>query len=109
MITDNRSGVMGRHDSPRASNQGGTHGATELRNFSVHDNTIRMPVGATGIVGDSAETFSSAGNRFRANDYVVNDTSGRFWEWNRDWGREAVGRTWSEWNAFGNDRDGSLN
>jgi parallel beta-helix repeat protein len=108
-IADNRSGVMGRHGSARTTNEGGAHGPTELRNFAVHDNTIRMSVGRTGIVSDSADTFSSDRNRFLANSYIVVDSSGDYWEWDRDWGgSDGSGRTWPEWKQYGHDLQGSM-
>jgi parallel beta-helix repeat protein len=107
-IVGNRAGVMGRHGESRTNTQLNTHGATALRDFHVHDNMISMPVGRTGIVSDSADTFVEDRNRFVANTYSVHDVDGRYWEWHRASG-DARGRTWTEWTMLGNDRDGSVN
>jgi parallel beta-helix repeat protein len=106
-IVGNGAGVMGRHGESRTNTRLNTNGATALRNFHVHDNTITMSAGRTGIVSDSADTFLEDRNRFVANNYSVDDVDGRYWEWRRVSG-DASGRTWTEWIKFGNDRDGSL-
>ncbi|HLM21987.1 MAG TPA: right-handed parallel beta-helix repeat-containing protein [Propionibacteriaceae bacterium] len=112
VVLDNLSGIVGRQDGRTGSGQ---HGRWELRDLSVHDNSIRHPAG-TSVVGTSgvaaglaasggpeSSTYRSRSNRFGANHYVLPRTvDGRFFAWG---GRQ---RTWSEWQQLDLDLDGSV-
>jgi parallel beta-helix repeat protein len=92
-VTDNFQGIMAL-DSARV----GSAGRYYLRNLSVHDNTVTMKVGRTGIMQNAGddEAFLSRNNRFARNRYVVG-TNARYFTWlNSD-------RTQSEWVSFGQD------
>jgi len=86
---------IGLRDSIRT--QVGGHGPYEVRNASVHDNTVVMSPGSqTGLVSDRPEAFTSFGVTFERNHYRVPDESGMFWEWQ---GPKSI----AEWQAAGLD------
>lgn len=76
-------------------------GPYEVRNLWVHDNTIVMQSGLTGLVQDigSPGLFLEANNRFTGNTYHITGNPLPF-AWN------DAQRTEIEWKAFGQDTDG---
>jgi parallel beta-helix repeat protein len=92
-VEDNKTGIVILH-SPR--------GNWDTANNDVHDNTIRMSEGWSGLIRtdnanpDSA-LFTTKNNRFRNNTYEVPNASGKYWDWMNS------RRTWREWIGFGND------
>jgi hypothetical protein len=91
----NGANAIGLRDSIRS--QVGSYGPFEVRNAWVHDNTVRMSTGSqTGLVSDRPEAFTSFGNRFDANTYLVTNLGDRDWEW-------QGARTKEEWRALGHD------
>lgn len=88
----------------------GLYGARLLINNTVHDNTITMTSGsawgqgATGLVQNVGDTsyFTSKGNSFARNTYVVDSASAKRFAWN---GTYVTGSTWQ---SLGNDAAGSV-
>jgi parallel beta-helix repeat protein len=70
-VLDNYNGIAARAQSRGVSERFGT--AYTLRNLHVHDNTIRMASGASGIVEDRQDpaVFTADGNRFERNSYTL--------------------------------------
>jgi hypothetical protein len=84
-------------DTDRGS---GAYGVRQVANVYVHDNDITMPsAGMTGLVGDRASAWTSAGNRFVNNTYRLPTSDGRYWSWGSSKYR-------SEWQSVGNDSSG---
>lgn len=82
----------------------GPYGALHVTNLYVHDNTVRMLTGATGLdqnVGDPS-VFSSRNNRFANNAYILGPNTGYF-TWS---GR--LGLTFAQWQGYGQDLTGSI-
>ena len=78
----------------------GEFGPYLLADFYVHDNTVRLGDGRTGIVEDTGDkaVFEGRGNRFETNTYV--GPTGRNYLWNnRRLGKEG-------WIASGQDTNG---
>ena len=74
-----------------------------LRNLWVHDNTVEMSRGGSGVAasGSSNDPFTSASNnRFDRNDYRVPASEGKPFRWR---GSES----WSGWRAAGQDPQGT--
>lgn len=88
----------------------GLYGARLLVNNDVHGNSITMTSGsawgqgATGLVQNMGDTsyFTSKGNSFTGNTYVVDSASAKRFAWN---GTYVTGATWQ---SLGNDAGGSL-
>lgn len=78
----------------------GRYGKHFAQNISVHDNIIGMAAGVTGALG--AAGLDSGQVSFAGNRYVVPDPAGAWWVWQR------ARRTWSEWQAIGQDATGSM-
>jgi parallel beta-helix repeat protein len=79
-----------------------------LTNLSVHDNTIQMTRGVTGISsGVPGSWYASAGNRFAGNKYVVSSSVDEPFSF----GTSGAGSTMSfqAWQQLGQDSGGSLN
>jgi hypothetical protein len=80
----------------------GAYGHYEIRNDSVHDNTVKMKSTAdTGLVSSRSEPFTSMGNSFTNDTYYVTDIGGVFWQW-------QGGQTKSGWQAKGQDLSGNF-
>ena len=79
----------------------GAYGPYLVHDVSVVDNTIAMPLGHTGLVqeGDDPALYSSRGNHFDGNTYVLGCNPTPF-----AWNGAYVDR--STWIAAGNDRSG---
>ena len=71
----------------------------ELRNFNVHDNTIVMGVGHTGVVGDGSGLYSNWGNHFDRNTYSLGSNS-EYYKWDGN-------LTTSGWKNAGQDPNGT--
>ncbi len=100
-VSDNHNGIT----AIQATRETGMFGQHALRNVHVHDNTITMPYGLTGIVTrglkrffDSA-TYRRQGNRFRANTYHLGRNP-QYFQWRN--GK----RTEAQWRANGQDSGG---
>jgi hypothetical protein len=81
----------------------GTYGPWLVQNVYVHDNTIKMPSGMTGVaqdVGDNA-IFTSRNNKFEHNTYYL--SGGGHFNWMN------AERSDSEWRNFGQDTTGTFN
>lgn len=85
---------------------GGIYGPWETKNNSVYNNDIQMGVGATtGAVGPEDRVITTEyNNKFWGSTYRV-PGSGDFWRWAKS--GADVNLNWSEWQATGNDTDGT--
>ena len=102
-VDGNRNGI-GLVASDRGSGSLGPH---VLRDVDVHDNTIAMPQGRTGLVHDNDDPllYARGGNRFRRNSYVLGCGRDPFaWAAPGSDGYSYVTR--ADWVAAGNDREG---
>lgn len=103
-VEDNRNGVVGIQAGDRGS---GAYGAYALRGLDVHDNTISMPRGVSGIATTGSAklfdraTYTTRDNRFRANSYSL-ATNSRPFTW------LGARRTEREWRALGQDVTGEF-
>ena len=88
-------------DEDRGSN---AFGLLEIRNVSVHDNTITLPAGGTsGMVRSRPTPYTPAENRFERNTYNVTSPTAASWYWPL-----GGNMTWSQWQSAGNDLTGAL-
>jgi hypothetical protein len=98
VVRNNNDGIAGVQ-TDRGS---GKYGARELRNFHVHNNTITMNSGHTGIVTNLTDAvFTSRNNRFENNTYTISHTDQPF-RW--------IGGTdidWNQWRSHGQDTNGT--
>jgi len=81
----------------------GPYGPLHVTNLNVHDNTVRMQTGTTGLdqnTGDNS-VFTSRNNRFVNNTYVLGPNAGYF-AWN---GR--FGLSFAAWQGYGQDLTGT--
>jgi len=99
IVEDNAGGIVGVQQN-RGS---GAHGAYQVSNLWVHDNTVRMNQGYTGIGQDVGDTsiFTSRNNRFDRNTYQLGSYTYPF-----AWMDAA--RNDSQWRTFGNDISGTF-
>jgi parallel beta-helix repeat protein len=92
---------------------GGTTG-WDLANDYIHDNVIKVGTNSDAFSNSflystcTAEQVApylngSKNNRFVHNQYFVPSTAGKYWQW-----ADMTMRTWSEWQALGQDTTGSL-
>jgi parallel beta-helix repeat protein len=88
-VTGNADGIGGIQQD----REDGPEGPHLLSNMFVHDNTISVEKGQTGIVEDvgNPSVFTDRENRFESNTYV--DTEGRRYAW---LGREIDASAWQE-------------
>jgi parallel beta-helix repeat protein len=80
----------------------GPYGPNNVANLWVHDNTVTMTVGRTGIVQNDGNTavFTSWNNRFTNNHYTLGPAAPFAW---------ADGnRTEAQWKAYGQDVTGAF-
>jgi parallel beta-helix repeat protein len=84
-------------------------GATgyDLANNLIHDNVFRMKAGTynglhTARVSDPTIYWTSKDNQFQGNAYYVPDVGARYWYW------DGGLKTWSEWQAAGQDGAGKV-
>jgi parallel beta-helix repeat protein len=102
VVEDNCNGIAGIQQD-RGSGDLGPH---LLENLYVHDNTVTMTRGRSGVAqayDSTPDAFDAErNNRFAANTYVVPDPSGEWWSW----GGQSL--TWVEWQNAGQDTDGRV-
>jgi parallel beta-helix repeat protein len=98
-VTNNYNGI-----SLLQQNRGsGAMGAYLVQNVNVHDNTVTMSRGGTGVVEDNGDAaIWTRNNTFAHDSYHVNGSGGRWFAWAGD----SV--VWSAWRALGLDVSGSL-
>jgi hypothetical protein len=98
-VEDNADGIAAAQQS-RGS---GAHGPHQIANLWVHDNTIRMTSGSTGLVQDVGDTsyFTSRNNRFERNRYQLGPGATFFAWMNAD-------RSESAWKSYGQDVSGTF-
>ncbi len=98
-VTDNANGILG----VQRDRGSGSLGPYQVSNLFVHDNTITMSRGYTGLmqfVGDNSY-FLSRNNRFERNTYLLGAGT-TFFHWqNRE-------RTPEEWRGYGLDVNGTF-
>jgi parallel beta-helix repeat protein len=99
-VADNLNGI----GLVRTNRGTGDYGVWDLVDVTVHDNTITMSSGVSGLrqnVGDDTY-YTGKGNGFQDNTYYLDDFSAeRFWWMN------GV-RTRDEWTAYGQDTTGAF-
>jgi len=98
-VRDNGDGITGL-ETPSGS---GSRGPYVVANLYVHDNTIAMPSGHTGLAQYQAgDSIFTRNNRFENNTYFLTGGSTPF-AFANNW------RTEGEWRAFGQDTTGTFN
>lgn len=99
VVEGNRHGIVAIQQN-RGS---GRFGPYLVRNLSVHDNTVTMAAGESGVVQDVGDTtvFTGRNNRFTHNTYRTTGNDHPFAWMNRP-------RTEAEWLAYGQDATGSF-
>ena len=86
-------------DTDRGS---GRLGAFQVRNLWVHDNTFIQDTGKSGLRDNiGAGKVWNNNNRFDRNTWIVNSSNPFFWEGNNR-------KTWSQWQGYGHDLNGSI-
>jgi parallel beta-helix repeat protein len=104
-VSRNADGIGITHGGHRA----GTFGLYEPKNIDVHDNTVTMMVGATGLAtGHGSVYFTRRANRFQNNTYYLGCGNSHF-AWLDP--RDGVGYAYitkEQWVADGNDTTGSF-
>jgi len=104
-VKDNANGitaVYSHRDNPDTWCPG-PDGQHQLANLWVHDNTIVMPTGQTGIAANTSAdlVFGSWNNRFDRNTYTIGNTTKPF-KWEGD-------RTITQWQNYGQDTHSTFN
>lgn len=115
LVQDNAGGgIVGVQDTRVGS---GPEGTWALENLVVQGNDVRMRPNARGsysgvwvydTVADRASYYTSRGNVFQANRYVVSDPSARWFLGGDTLGGTDWVKTWSRWQQLGGDPGGSL-
>ena len=99
VVTNNRNGITAAYSHRSYANTWcpGPDGQHQLKNLWVHDNTITMATGQTGVVASAAadKVFGAWNNRFDRNTYTISNTATPF-SWQGD-------KTITEWKATGQD------
>ena len=101
-VIDNRNGITGVQ---QVRNEPASYGAHELNNLYVHDNTVTMTSGATGIgqdVVNGQSYYTTRNNRFERNTYFVSTANRAPFHW-----MDGL-RTETEWRAYGQDVTGTV-
>ena len=103
-----KGGIIVWHQERRSNPGSGILCPWTLKNVTIHDNSITMTKGFTGLlkynVSDGDTVFSDGRVRFYDNRFwVSNLATGRFWRWGN------TSRTKLEWQGFGNDLSGTFN
>lgn len=81
----------------------GRYGERLAKNNRVHDNTIRMTAGLTGLTQKQGKpTVFSQNNIFYKNHYFVPDPAGAWWS------GQGGALTWAQLQAAGQDKDGTV-
>jgi parallel beta-helix repeat protein len=92
LVEDNWNGIAGIQQN---------RGDNQLRDLWVHDNTIRMKRGFTGVAGGTTRFDPyKANNRFDRNKYYLGAAS-KYFKWKQS-------RTEQEWRSVGMDRNGTF-
>ncbi len=87
----------------------GPYGEHVVRDVTVVRNQVLLAHGWTGAVDPSGATrIYDAGNTFGANAYTVPDAQAAVFRWRSSTGQADAWLTFAEWQAQGNDVDGSL-
>ena len=109
VVIDNRQGITAYHQARGSTGYDATspkpHGPWTTNDVFVHDNTIDMRVGRTGMAQDvdtSLDLFVSRNNRFTNNSYRIANADANPFEW-RNAQLSAV-----QWRGFGQDSGGSF-
>lgn len=115
LVQDNAGGgIIGVQD-PRAGS--GPEGTWALENLVVRGNDVRMRPSSRGSysgvwvydeVPDRASYYTSRGNTFQANRYVVPDTSARWFLGGDTLGGTDWVKTWGRWQQLGGDPGGTI-
>ncbi len=108
-VADNRQGITAYHQlrgaTPYEDSLPKPFGPWNTRNNDIHDNTITMAVGMTGMAQNidlGLDMFTGWNNRFRNNRYVVAPTNRTPFAWRNS------ERTVAEWVASGQDTTGTF-
>jgi len=103
-VTDCLNGIIGIQADRGNSKHGATPYQYRLQNLKVHNNVIIQKNGfAAGIVSNplfAPTLFTDWNNRFEDNTYQLANSTHQYYYWMNS------PRTRSEWQAFGNDRNG---
>jgi hypothetical protein len=102
IVSGNADGIAITHTARRS---GTSHGPS---NVDVHDNTITMEVGATGMATQGSVFFTNRNNHFENNTYFLGCGDTHF-----AWLDPQDGVGWayitrSQWTAAGNDTTGTF-
>ncbi|MFL5496392.1 MAG: right-handed parallel beta-helix repeat-containing protein [Gemmatimonadales bacterium] len=105
-LAGNKAGIDINQNVTRA----GAYGPYGVVNLYVHDNTVTMPKGLSGLtVGDGDPAFfTSKNNRFVHNTYNLGTQTRPFWWWNAATSRQDS-LTIAQWQAAGQDVTGTFN
>jgi hypothetical protein len=105
-LSNNQAGI----DINQNVTRSGAHGPYGVVNLYVHDNTVTMPHGATGLtVGNGDPSFfTSKNNRFEGNTYNLGAQSRPFW-WLNAATSQQDSLTVAQWQAAGQDLTGTFN
>ena len=100
MVSDNANGI-GAVQQNRGS---GAYGPHEISNLWVHDNTVTMTSGRTGLAEDVDDRtyFTSRNNHFVGNTYYLGTSTYPF-----EWMDSQIGET--RWRQYGEDVNGIFN
>lgn len=100
MIQGNQRGVVANQSSTLTW----SCGTLRVQNLNVHDNTIIMSVGQTGLASTGGDTtvFTSSNNHFTNNHYKVTSLTGGWFLWN------GLILNWTQWKAALNDTTGTF-
>jgi parallel beta-helix repeat protein len=101
VLSGNRNGI-GIVQTDRGS---GDYGPYVAQNDYVHDNSVTMIKGRSGLVTsmDDPSYFTSRNNRFAANHYYLG-CAGTYFAWSTPDGE----LTWAQWRATGNDAGATM-
>jgi hypothetical protein len=99
VVRNNNDGIAGIHST--RSHSVDRRCEIDLKNFWVHDNTIEMKVGHTGVVWNVDHDLVKGpwNNRFDRNTYIL-PNDGQFYQWGSE-------MTTTEWKAAGQDKNGT--
>jgi parallel beta-helix repeat protein len=83
----------------------GPYGALIVQNLYVHDNTVKMSSGRTGLVTNTGDKsiYTSRNNRFVHNTYYLGSSTTTYFTWNE------VNRTPAQWRGIPEDATGTFN
>lgn len=99
----NKNGILLVQQGDRGA---GSFGSYVLTNNFIHDNTIRMSSGFTGIyhygMANPAPLYTTWNNRFSANSYWLTNLLARHWQW------ADAEKTRLDWQALGFDLAGTF-